>query len=75
MAHADAPTLVNEHACFGGMQGFYQHDSPTIGLPMRFAVYLPPQAKQGPVPAVVYLAGLTCNEKTFTLKALSLIHI
>lgn len=69
MAHADAPTLVSEHACFGGMQGFYQHDSLTIGLPMRFAVYLPPQAKQGPVPAVVYLAGLTCNEETFTLKA------
>ena len=36
---------------------------------MRFAVYLPPQARQGPVPAVVYLAGLTCTEETFTIKA------
>ena len=69
MAHVDAPTLVSEHACFGGVQRFYQHDSATIGLPMRFAVYLPPQIEQNAVPAVVYLAGLTCNEETFTLKA------
>ncbi len=64
-----APTLLSEHACFGGVQRFYQHESATIGLPMRFAVYLPPQAQQGPVPAVVYLAGLTCTEETFTVKA------
>jgi S-formylglutathione hydrolase len=30
---------------------------------------LPPQATQGPVPAVMYLAGLTCNEETFMVKA------
>jgi S-formylglutathione hydrolase len=36
---------------------------------MRFAVYLPPQALQGPVPVLVYLAGLTCTEETFTIKA------
>lgn len=63
-----APTLAGEHTCFGGVQRFYRHDSQVIGLPMRFAVYLPPQAKQGPVPAVVYLAGLTCTEETFTTK-------
>ncbi len=68
-AEVAAPTLLSEHACFGGVQRFYQHDSATIGLPMRFAVYLPPQAQQGPVPAVVYLAGLTCTEETFTVKA------
>lgn len=68
-ASFDAPTLVAEHACFGGVQRFYRHDSQAIGLPMRFAVYLPPQAKRGPVPAVVYLAGLTCTEETFTIKA------
>jgi S-formylglutathione hydrolase len=32
-------------------------------------VYLPPQAQQGPVPALVYLAGLTCTEETFMIKA------
>ena len=63
------PQLLNEHACFGGIQRFYQHDSREIGLPMRFSVFLPPQAAQGPVPALVYLAGLTCNEETFMMKA------
>lgn len=67
--NASAMTVVNEHVCFGGVQRFYQHDSQQIGLPMRFAVYLPPQAKLGPVPAVMYLAGLTCNEETFVIKA------
>ena len=61
--------LLSSHACFGGTQSFYEHGSVQIGLPMRFAVYLPPAAKQGTVPAVVYLAGLTCNEETFPTKA------
>jgi S-formylglutathione hydrolase len=69
MAGTEAPQILSEHACFGGVQRFYQHQSEVIGLPMRFAVYLPPQARQGPVPAVVYLAGLTCTEETFTIKA------
>ncbi|MDP3707439.1 MAG: S-formylglutathione hydrolase [Polaromonas sp.] len=63
------PQLLSEHACFDGVQRFYQHDSREIGLPMRFSVFLPPQAAQGPVPALVYLAGLTCNDETFMVKA------
>jgi len=61
--------LISEHACFGGVQRFYRHVSTEIGLAMRFAVYLPPQAQQGPVPALFYLAGLTCTEETFAIKA------
>lgn len=61
--------LQSEHACFGGVQRFYQHDSREIGLPMKLSVYLPPQAALGPVPAVMYLAGLTCTEETFMIKA------
>ena len=61
--------LLNTHACFGGEQRFYQHASREIGLPMRFSVYLPPQAKDGTVPALLFLAGLTCNEETFMAKA------
>ena len=61
--------LLNTHACFGGEQRFYQHASREIGLPMRFSVYLPPQAKAGQVPGLLYLAGLTCNEETFMTKA------
>ncbi len=61
--------LLSEHACFGGVQRFYEHASEATGTPMRFGVYLPPQAAQGPCPAVVYLAGLTCTEETFAIKA------
>lgn len=60
---------LSEHRCHGGVQGFYRHPSDTIGLPMRFAVYRPPQAEHGPVPVLFYLAGLTCTEETFTIKA------
>lgn len=62
--------LLNAHTCFGGAQRFYQHSSREIGLPMKFSVYLPPQALQGEkVAALIYLAGLTCNEETFMTKA------
>lgn len=56
------------HACHGGVQRFFRHESQTIGLPMRFAAYLPPQAAHGRVPALFYLAGLTCTEETFPIK-------
>ena len=65
-----APALLSAHACFGGAQRVYQHASREIGLPMKFSVYLPLQALQGAKrPALVYLAGLTCNEDTFMTKA------
>ncbi len=63
------PELISEHLCFGGVQRFYRHTSQTIGLPMRFSVYLPPQAQTAAVPALFYLAGLTCTEETFMIKA------
>ena len=61
--------LISEHACFGGVQRFYSHQSGEIGLPMRFSVFLPAQAQIGKVPALFYLAGLTCTEETFMVKA------
>jgi S-formylglutathione hydrolase len=63
--------LISEHGCFGGSQRFYSHPSTEIGLRMRFSVYLPPQALQpgASVPALLYLAGLTCTEETFMIKA------
>jgi S-formylglutathione hydrolase len=59
----------SEQACFGGTMGIYSHRSEATSSDMRFAVYLPPQAKQGKVPALYYLAGLTCTEETFVIKA------
>ena len=63
--------LLSEHACFGGVQRFYRHASGAIGLPMQFGVYLPPQALHGAdkVPVLFFLAGLTCTEETFAIKA------
>ncbi|MEK7323140.1 MAG: S-formylglutathione hydrolase [Pseudomonadota bacterium] len=60
---------LSEHRCFDGVQGYYSHGSREIGLPMRFSVYQPPQARDRPVPVLFYLAGLTCTEETFAIKA------
>ena len=61
--------LVGEHACFGGMQQFYKHDSRETRGSMKFSVYQPPQAKAGQVPVLYYLSGLTCTDETFPTKA------
>jgi S-formylglutathione hydrolase len=58
-----------EHRCFGGVQGYYRHESRECGSPMRFSVYRPPAAESGSVPVLYYLAGLTCTEETFAIKA------
>ncbi|MGJ7569316.1 S-formylglutathione hydrolase [Variovorax sp. RB2P76] len=63
------PKTLSAHHAFGGVQSFHEHASQEIGLPMRFSVYLPPQAVHARVPALLYLAGLTCNEETFAVKA------
>jgi S-formylglutathione hydrolase len=62
-------TVIAEHACFGGVQGFYSHESSAVRGPMRFAVFRPPQAAHAKVPVLTYLAGLTCTEETFPIKA------
>ena len=60
---------LSEHGAFGGTTGFYRHRSDVNNCNMQFAVYTPPQAKNGPVPVLTYLAGLTCTEETFMIKA------
>ncbi len=62
-------TTQSKHACFGGTVGFHSHHSETIDGGMRFSVYTPPQAENSPVPVLYYLAGLTCTEETFQIKA------
>ena len=62
--------LLSAQRCFDGEQRFYQHESAVIGLPMHFGAYLPPQALRGEKCATLfYLAGLTCTEQTFVIKA------
>src|SRR5687767_15221660 len=61
---------LREQRAFDGVQGFYEHESAACAGAMRFALYLPPAALAGqPVPALYYLAGLTCTEETFAIKA------
>jgi S-formylglutathione hydrolase len=61
--------VISQHACFGGVVGFYRHEAASTSCPMRFAVFTPPQARAGRVPVLYYLAGLTCTEETFMIKA------
>lgn len=63
-------TTRSDHVCHGGRLGFYEHQSDVLGLPARFAVFVPPSASaQNKVPVVHVLAGLTCTEETFFIKA------
>lgn len=61
--------IISEHSCFGGKVGFYRHASRVNNCNMQFSVYVPPQAKQGSVPVVTFLSGLTCTEETFMIKS------
>jgi S-formylglutathione hydrolase len=61
---------VREQRCFDGRQGVYEHSSTVCAGTMRFSVFVPPGASATqPVPALYYLAGLTCTEETFPMKA------
>ncbi|MBN1237297.1 MAG: S-formylglutathione hydrolase [Gammaproteobacteria bacterium] len=61
--------LISDSRCFEGHQRTYRHESSACGCPMQFAVYLPPAADKGPVPAVYWLSGLTCTEENFSIKS------
>ncbi len=66
MPAADAISIAR---CFGGTQHVFRHRSAVTGTDMRFAVYVPAQAAAGRLPVVWFLAGLTCTEENFTVKA------
>ena len=66
---AAPPTTTSAHAAFGGVVSYHVHDSVENRAPMRFAVFTPPQAARHPLPVLYYLAGLTCTEETFMIKA------
>lgn len=60
---------IETHECFGGTQGVYRHSSEMCAGEMTFAVYEPPQAKNGPVPVFWWLSGLTCTHANAMEKA------
>ncbi|KXF79780.1 S-formylglutathione hydrolase [Enterovibrio coralii] len=55
---------------FGGWHKQYTHTSRTVHCPMRFAIFLPPQASESnKVPVLYWLSGLTCTDENFMQKA------
>ena len=59
---------ISRAKSFGGTTRFYRHRSEACSCDMNVAVYVPPQAEEGPVPVLYYLSGLTCTEKNFIEK-------
>ena len=60
---------ISANHSFGGWHQQFQHASTTLNCTMRFAIFLPPQAQQAPVPVVYWLSGLTCTDENFMQKA------
>ena len=60
---------IGRNQSFGGQQLRYKHQSAVLNCEMTFSIYLPPQAKNGPVPVLYWLSGLTCNDENFVQKA------
>ncbi|WP_298849265.1 S-formylglutathione hydrolase [uncultured Ruegeria sp.] len=60
---------LSENACFGGVQGVYRHASSVCQCDMTFGLFLPAEAKDGPVPILWYLSGLTCTHENAMTKA------
>lgn len=58
---------LSTRSCHGGVQSFHSHASDETGTAMRFGIYRPPGP--GPFPVLWCLAGLTCTEETFAIKA------
>jgi len=54
-------TTESSWANAGGTLSVHTHESDAVGGEMRFAVFTPPQASNGPVPVLWYLSGLTCS--------------
>ena len=62
--------LIQNNRCFEGEQRIYRFHSNALQTETQFGIFLPEQALAGQAcPAVFYLAGLTCNEETFAIKA------
>lgn len=62
--------LVSQTKSFGGWHKQYNHASSALGVSMRFAIFLPPQAQSGEkVPVLYWLSGLTCTDENFMQKA------
>jgi len=62
---SQTPEQIGTNQSFGGQQLRYKHQSAVLNCEMTFSIYLPPQAKKGPVTVLYWLSGLTCNDEYF----------
>ncbi len=60
---------ISENQAFGGWQQQWRHRSAMLDCDMRFGIYLPPAARCGKVPLLLWLSGLTCTDENFSHKA------
>lgn len=60
---------LSENKCYGGVQGVYSHPSAACNCEMTFGLFLPEEAKDGPVPVLWFLSGLTCTHENAMVKA------
>ena len=62
--------LIQRNKCFDGEQHIYQIDSRYLKVSTKFSVFMPKKALAGtPCSGLIFLAGLTCTEETFVIKA------
>ena len=61
--------ILSESRCFGGVQGVYSHKSDATGTDMTFGLFQPAQTRDGTVPLLWFLSGLTCSHENAMIKA------
>jgi S-formylglutathione hydrolase len=57
---------LKSHKTFNGTTQFWEHDSVETGSKMKFSTFVPEGKTHG---AILFLAGLTCTEENFIVKA------
>jgi S-formylglutathione hydrolase len=61
--------ILSDNRSHAGRQLVVKHPSASTGTAMTFSIFLPPQAeKQGKLPVIWYLSGLTCTHANVTEK-------
>jgi S-formylglutathione hydrolase len=60
---------VSDNRCFGGRQLVLCHTSRACACDMTLGLFLPAEARDGPVPVLWYLSGLTCTHENAMVKA------
>ena len=61
--------IISENKCFGGVQGVYSHKSAATAGDMTFGLFQPEAVRDGPVPVLWFLSGLTCTHENAMIKA------